>query len=618
MVPRLGDVDQPLLTPAEQGGGPGRAEWERAAAAVLRKAGRMAPEDPDDQVWRVLTRTTLDGIDVPPLGVPEDLRGLPDTGAPGAAPYTRGARSTPEDGWDVRAHLAEPDPRRAAADALLDLENGVTSLWLSLGRGGLPVAALPEVLAEVHVDLAPVALDCPGDLLGAAEAFTDLLSTRRLTAATATVLAVDPVGARLRGHPGPAAAAVVPRLLDLADRSGALACTVDATAVHDLGAGDAQELGYSLAVGVELLRAATATGATVHEAAGLLEFRYAATDEQLPTTAKLRAARRLWHRVLELSGAPDAPGQRQHAVTSRPMLTRYDPWVNMVRGTIAAFAAGTGGATAVTVLPFDTALGLPDALARRNARNTSALLVHEAHVARVTDPAGGAWLVERLTEDLAQAGWAEFQQVEAEGGASASLAVDGGLLRRVRDLAASRRRQVATRQRLVTGVSAHPDLDERLPARRAVPDGAPSTDRHGRDFEVLRDDPRATPVFLATLGPLAAHTARAGEAADVLAAGGVRTVAAGATATPDDVVAAYRAAGGPGTCPVVCLAGTDEAYAEQGAVVVAALRAAGATRVVLAGVPGERTVPGDLVDDSATDGSDVVAFLTRLRQELPR
>ena len=613
-------MDQPLLT----GGTHGRAAWEKAAADVLRKAGRLGPEDPDDLAWRTLTRTTLDGIEVPPLGTPDDVRGLPDTGLPGHPPYTRGSTASPSPhGWDVRAHLADPDPDRAAADALVDLENGVTSLWLELGPGGLPVEHLERVLAEVYVDLAPVVLDCPSDIRGAAEALCALLSHRGVRPAPGTVLALDPVSARLRGAAGARTGEdVVTGVAELAREHAAVAFTVDGTAVHDVGATDAQELGYTLAVGAALLRSLTAGGWSVQDAAALLEFRYAATDEQFPTIAKLRAARRAWHRVLELSGAPDAAGQRQHAVTSRPMLTKYDPWVNMVRATVAAFAAGTAGATAVTVLPFDTALGLPDALARRNARNTSALLVHEAHVAEVVDPGGGAWLVERLTDALSEAGWAQFQELEADGGVAASVAEGrGGLLDRIRHEGAQpRRRQVATRRLPVTGVSEFPDLDERLPERRPHPGAATAVqaDRYGLAYELLRDDPPATPVLLATLGTVAAHTARAGWAATLLAAGGVRTVPTGPTSGVEDVLAAWQAAGGPQALPVVCLAGPDKAYAAWGAALVTALRDAGARHVVLAGRPGEGTVPADLVDDSVATGDDVVTFLTRLRLELPR
>ena len=100
--------------------------------------------------------------------------------------------------------------------------------------------------------------------------------------------------------------------------------------------------------------------------------------------------------MAELSGASEAAaGQRQHAVTSRPMMSKYDPWVNMLRTTVAGFAAGVGGAEAVTVLSFDSTLGVPDAFGRRIARNTSSLLISESHLARVADPAGGSYAVEQ-------------------------------------------------------------------------------------------------------------------------------------------------------------------------------------------------------------------------------
>ncbi len=589
-----------------------RAEWEKAAADVLRKSGRMGAEDPDALVWDRLTRTTLDGVRVPPLGTSASVTDLPDTGQPGLAPFTRGAAvSRSEEGWDVRVHVADPDAARSAADAITDLENGATSLWLSLGQGGLAVADLPTVLAEVYLDLAPVVLDAPDLPVAAAEAFCAVLGERGVTAAPGTSLGGDPLGTRVRGWDDEAEVQdTVLRLADLAREHGTRALTVDGTAVHDAGATDAQELGYSLAAGAAYLRLLTGPGGLdAAAAAALLEFRYAATDEQFPTIAKLRAARRLWHRVLELCEVADAPGQVQHAVTSRPMMTKYDPWVNMLRGTVAAFSAGVGGATSVTVLPFDTMLGLPDTLARRNARNTSSLLVHEAHVARVTDPGGGSYALERLTEDLAAAGWAQLQRIEAEGGALASIgSAEGGLRHRIEtEGRAPRARQVALRRRAVTGVSEFPHLHEHLPERRPHPTGAlpPQVQRYGGAFEALRDDPPGSAVFLATLGPVAAHTARATFAGNLLAAGGVDSVAAGATSGTKDLLAAYAGQ------RVVCLAGSDRTYAEWGAAAAEALRGAGAAYVVVAGQPGDLPV-----DDSCATGVDALAFVNRVRKEL--
>ncbi len=578
------------------------ADWEREAAAVLRKAGRLGAEDPDSAVWEKLTRTTLDGIRVTPLGTPGEFR---------ADSYTRGTSLDRGDlGWDIRAHLGDPDAGLAAEAAVADLENGVTSLWLTVGRGGIAIADLRAVLEKVYLDLAPVVLDADQPV-AAAEAFLALLGERGLTAAPGSNLGADPIGRALRG--GGRSVDVAPtvdlaRIVELAQGAGTRAMVVDATALHDAWATDAQELGYSLAVGVTYLRQLVATGLDVATAASLIEFRYAATVEQFPTIAKLRAARRLWQRVLELSSVPGAPAQVQHAVTSRQMMTKHDPWVNMLRGTVAAFAAGAGGAASVTVLPFDTALGLPDAFSRRIARNTSSLLIHEAHVARVTDPAGGSYAVEQLTDDLSAAGWAQFCELEAEGGVVASLAKErGGLLDRVEEQGKlPRLQQIRTRKRPITGLTEFPNLGEVLPDRRPHPEHAPSADGYGIEFEALRDQPVATPVLLATMGSVAAHTARATFAHNLLAAGGVETVSTGPSESGADLVAAYQGQ------PVVCLCGTDAAYAGWGAEAIAALREAGASYLILAGKPGA----GIVVDDSAAMGIDALAFLTRVREEL--
>jgi methylmalonyl-CoA mutase len=380
-------------------------------------------------------------------------------------------------------------------------------------------------------------------------------------------------------------------------RAGVLGFVVDATVVHDLGATDVQELGYAMSVGAQALRALTDGGLPIDDAAALIEFRLAVTDEQFPTIAKLRAARRLWARVLELSGAT-SHGMRQHAVTSRPMMSAYDPWVNMLRTTVAAFAAGVGGADAITVVPFDSPLGRPDAFGRRIARNTSALLISESHVARVTDPAGGAYAVEKLTDDLAVAAWELFGRLD-EG---------ADLMPLIAAAAAERDREVATRTRPITGLSEFPNLAETRPDREGADDGVR---RYGAAFEALRADPPTAHVFLATLGPVAAHTARAGFALNLLAAGGVAVDVAGATAGVDDVVAAYDGQS------VVCLAGTDAAYAEWGEAAASALREAGAGRVVVAGRPTSTTTElFENADDSCATGVDAIAFLTRTRRSL--
>ncbi len=540
-------------------------EWERAAAAVLRKARRLGDDDPDALVWEKLTRTTLDGIPVAPLGIPRTTEDLGTTGRP-----------TRVGAWDIRAHLSRCDPKPGNEALLVDLDGGVTSVWVEVSD---PESVAP-LLEGVLLDLAPVVLRAPETPVAAARAF--LAHAEGGDLAAGTNLGVD----------GEAEADDLVAVARLARDAGVLGVVVDGTAVHDRGASDAQELGHTMAVAVRVLRVLTEAGLELDEAVGLVEFRYAATDEQFETIAKLRAARRIWARVLELSDAAPAP-QRQHAVTSRPMMSRYDPYVNLLRTTVAAFAAGVGGADAVTVLPFDSPLGRPETLGRRIARNTSHLLIDESHLARVADPAGGSYAVEKLTDDLARAGWEILGAIEA----------GESLDERIEETARQRDVHVARRQRPITGLTEFPDPAERLPHRE--PDGAFDGVRSwGAAFEALRDDPAVGHVFLATLGTVAAHTARATFAVNLFTAGGVTVDVAGATEGPDDLVAAHDGQ------RVVCLAGADAAYDEWGAAAAEALRGAGAAHVVVAGKPREWS------DDSCAMGVDALAFLTRTREAL--
>jgi methylmalonyl-CoA mutase len=453
----------------------------------------------------------------------------------------------------------------------------------------------------------------PATATAAAEAFLALAAERGVApGALLGTLGLDPVGARARTGAGPGVDSVVALARRVArDHPLVRAVVVDALPVAGAGGSDAQELGYSLAAGVAYLRALTGAGLDVAAAAALLEFRYAATVEQFPTIAKLRAARRLWWRVLQASGAGEPTrGQVQHAVTAPTAFTRRDPYVNLLRGTVAGFAAGVGGADAVTVAPFDLAIGADTPFSRRIARNTQALLVEESHLARVLDPAGGSWFVESLTDELARAAWAFFQELEAAGGVVAAL--DSGLLaERVAAVREQRESATATRRTPITGVSEFPDLAEKPVAREPrapAPGGGLPVHRPAQAFEDRRDRSDAVlaatgarpRVFLATLGPLAAYTVRAGFARNLLAAGGIEAVEAGPTGTVDEVVAGFTGAG----TPVAVLCSTDALYAERAAETVAALRDAGAGLVLLAG---SADVPG--LDGHLKAGGDALAVI---------
>ncbi|MDT0483036.1 MULTISPECIES: methylmalonyl-CoA mutase family protein [Streptomyces] len=572
-------------------------QWHGLVAGVLRKSGKevsgTAAED-------ALSTALEDGLRTRPLYTAHDA--APDPGFPGFAPFVRGARAegNTTGGWDVRQ-------RHAVADntaVLTDLENGVTSLWLVAGEGGIPVASLGKVLDGVYLDLAPVALDAGGQFASAAQELLRLYDERGIDGKAARgSLGADPLGHEARTGEASDFAPVVPLARRCAEEyPGLRALTVDALPYHEAGGSAAQELGASIATGVAYLRELTEAGLSVEQACAQLEFRYAATADQFLTIAKLRAARRLWARVAEVCGAPAAGAQAQHAVVSPVMMTRRDPWVNMLRATIATLAAGVGGADAITVLPFDHALGLPDAFARRIARNTSTILVEESHLSRVIDPAGGSWYVERLTDELAEAAWRFFRTIERDGGQAAVLR--SGRLRT--DLAttwAQRSKKLATRREPVTGVSEFPFLSEKPVVRDPAPGqpagGLPRV-RRDEAYEDLRarsdahlaatgSRPR---VFLAAIGPAAAHTARTTFAANLFQAGGIEPVTEGT----------FEESG----ATEVCLCSSDALYEERAEDVAGTLKAAGARHVFLAGRPGQYAD----VDSYVFAGCDAVSVLT--------
>jgi methylmalonyl-CoA mutase len=585
-----------------------RDRWAAAVDAVVRKSGRIAEDAPLGAGVEKLAWDTADGLRVQPLYTADDVADLPPTGVPGALPFVRGSRAGGHvpDGWDVRQHHAAPSGA-AVRDALLaDLENGVSSVWLAVGAGGVPVAELGTALDGVMLDLAPVVLDAAGSAEEAAEAFLALAEERAVANdALLGTLGLDPIGLRARAGSGPAVDTVVPLATRVAGEYPQVrAVVVDATPVQEAGGSEAQELGFSLAAGVAYLRALTGAGLSVADAARVLEFRYAATAEQFPTIAKLRAARRLWGRVLEASLTDQdavGPGQAQHAVVSPTSFSKRDPWVNMLRGTVAGFAAGVGGADAVTVPPFDIAIGEAEPFSRRVARNTQTLLIEESHLSRVIDPGGGSWYVEHLTDDLARAGWAFFQELEAAGGAVAAL--DSGLLaERIGEVRAKREKGVATRRTPLTGVSEFPNLDEkpveRTPLPQPVERGGLPLYRPAEAYEAYRDrsdeilaETGSRPAaFLATLGPLAAYTARAGFARNLLQAGGIAGPEAGPTESPEEVAEAFRKTGSA----VAVLCSTDALYGERAEATAAALREAGAARILLAGKGSYEGVDGYL------------------------
>lgn len=605
-----------------------RERWRELVAGVLRKSG-VAEERLADTPESVLATHGYDGFDIEPLYTADPPAA--DPGYPGLPPFTRGHRpgGGVAGGWDIRARHTDADPAELRRRMHGDLMNGVSSLWVAVGADtaeprGVPLSRLGEALADVYLDLAPVVLSAPGP--HALDAATALLRAH----ADAEVpdgrvishLGLDPLSAAALAGERPDVADTARFAAEHAARYPGLGLFVaDGTLVHDAGGSEAQEIGSAVAAGTAYLRALADAGIAPADAARRIEFRLAANADQFSVIAKLRAVRAMWNQVLEACGVPaDRRGMSLHATTSDAMLTRRDPHVNMLRTTVACFAAGVGGADAVTVAPFDSALGLPDDFARRIARNTQSLLIEESHLAQVIDPAGGSFYVEALTRDLYGAGWAFFQELERAGGIGAAIE-HGGLRAAVDRLWERRRHDLARRTAPLTGVSEFPDPNEKPlvrdpdPARPEPVRGGFPVRRYAQDYEALRDRSDAhTAVtghrpgaFLATLGPVAAHTARASFATNLLAAGGIEADDPGPL---DDAPSAARSFADSGS-RVAVICSSDRLYDEHAEEVARALKGAGARRVLLAGAPRDAYREAG-VDAFAHRGCDAVALLTDL------
>ena len=507
--------------------------------------------------------------------------------------------------WSVAQRIDHPDAETANRLALLDLEGGADALTLvyaasSFARGfGLDADTdLELALDGIELDLVSLRLDAGGDTITALRALAALVERRTLTSAALAIdVGFDPIGLRAGTGVAPDADALKD-VLHLADKAGLSGrpLLADSRPYHEAGAGEAQELAALVATGIAYLRRLEAVGLALDKARDLLAFLLAVDADLFLGLAKVRAVRRLWARVEAACGLEPKP-IRLHVETSWRMMTRRDPWTNVMRATAATFAAGLGGADVITVLPLTLPRGLPDEPARRVARNVQRVLIDEARLAVVDDPAAGAGGFEALTDGLCETAWSLFQEIERDGGIERAL--DGSLPDAIARQAAGRRIEIETMGRGIVGTSLFPTLDapelgvlDVAPTSRGRTNGLPAQ-RDAEPFEALRDRAESDPslarpsVFLATLGAPAAFGPSAAYAVNVFAAAGLHAEAPVDTRDGDALLAAFGASG----TPVACLCGTDDAYVDAAAL-AKRLRGAGARRILLSGAPGSRH--GDL------------------------
>lgn len=608
-------------------------QWSESAAAVLAKSRRVDVADLPGTPTELLSTPIPGGLTVRPLYTRLDE--TPESGLPGEFPFVRGADRARDVvlGWRVTERFGDDDTAAAAVnEQILDAcANGTSGLWLRIGEG-IDADGLDAALAGVYLDLLPVTLDAGADA-SAAAAFLRALEQAPAapqeaapTVATTHSLGLSPLTAAFSGRPSITdadAVALAVRVAGGAHADRVRTLRVDGLDFSGGGADPVTELGLVVAAGVAHVRALVDAGLTAAQALRQVTFAISVTDDQFGAIAKLRALRLMWARVAEVLGVPDAGAAVTHAVTDLAMFAQRDPWVNMLRSTVAAFGAGVGGADQVTVHTFDAAIPGEErtskpAFARRIARNTQLLLLEESNIGRVLDPGGGSWFIESLTDDLADAAWAVFTDVENRGGYSAALA-DGSIAQRVAAALADRDAAVAKRATPVTGVSEFPNLDEPALGAAAstatdLPGAAPNLARVARHFEALRDRADAVAAqgerpaaLLIPLGPVAEHNGRTTFIANLLAAGGIAAINPGPVTA--DGVAALAAQHSP---RVAVLCGTKARYADEGPAALAAAREAGIDQVYLAGPDKEWPEADSPPDGSLRAGIDAVAVLTDL------
>jgi methylmalonyl-CoA mutase len=610
---------------------------------------------PHMDAWRALIETQLRGADFERRLVHATDDGIKIQPLYTEAPAVPSARATTR-GWQARVIHANPGVVAEHRAIVADLEQGADSVRIRVGgplRNGVSLHRLSGMTRELDgIAWAQTALELEAGppAVAAAAILAAYWQSHGVVPAPGTSLGLDPLGAlsadgttngSLSGAWSRAAAVAV--WLEGRGWPDVRALTLDMGVYHLAGASHAQDLGFALASGVEALRALTAAGLTVAQANERMAFTLDVGAEFFAGIAKLRAFRQLWRRVLQASGGEGSPH-----IQARPggrMFTQRDPWVNLLRNTVGCFAGIVGGAEVVYTRPFDYALGRPDSMSRRIARNTLSVLRHESHLDAVLDPAGGSAFIESYTAELANKAWAVLQTVEQAGQMGQAI-VDGLVHALIEPVAKARARRVATRKQPITGVSEFPNLSEAnvarpdrvavspdvgnsppgaraaldalrdasaqrfeaaieaatagatlgdLAAALAAPDGEVttvvplSTRPDAAPYEALRTASDAwlaktgqrPRVFLAALGPVAHHTARMGWAANFFAAGGIEPIASEGFVSAQAASEAFAASG----ASMACICSSDRMYADLAAPTAQALTAAGARRVVLAGKP---------------------------------
>ena len=451
--------------------------WEEAIRKDLKRSGP----------GKALEWESPENLRIRPYYRSEDLNGLEYLdSSPGDFPYLRGVRCTGE--WRIREEIEETEPWSANQAAVEAVKAGAEEIEF---RTVSPKSTSELELLQSNLE------DVPVHFHGATEDLVRLLMKVGHTHCWSTDL-------------NPLLHIVLARELAVLEVGKVL--TLDAGKFEEAGATTIQEVGFTLAEGIDFLASLQALGIEANRAGELITFSFAIGANYFFQIAKLRAFRLLWARVVETFGETgEGAKARIHARGSRWNKTIYDPHVNILRGTTEAMSAILGGADSVTVTSFDSCYKHSDAASRRLARNTQIILKHEAQLARVADPGGGSYYLETLTDAIARESWKLMQEIEALGG----FQKGGGRITQVlRESLAGREKAVIQRRCVFVGTNKYPNPEERALDRISrQPNG---TRRGAEIFEQIRlrteqhaqGTGRLPKILLAEMGDLKMRIAR--------------------------------------------------------------------------------------------------------------
>jgi methylmalonyl-CoA mutase len=416
-----------------------------------------------------------------------------EVGNPGEAPFIRGSRATAS--WSNAPRYDIPGAQAVRTAALEDLQGGSNGLWLQLdacarlglapdsemgveawGDGGCMVWSFEEwreLLQDVRLDMVDLALDAGANSLCN---FASVVAVARERgediSAARWNLGLDPLGNLARDGFLPLGSRCMMHQVGTAivwakeNMPNTRPMVVSTETYHMAGATLAQQVGIMAATFAHYLSLSERLGVPMEDLAAGTGLRLVPGRELFPGIACLRAARAVWSRVLSACGfaEEEIPAPWIHAINSRRTLSRLDPWTNQLRSTTQTLAAVLGGADMITTLAFDEALGQPSPRGRRIARNTQNILAEESHLNQVIDAGGGSYLIESLTDSIAQEAWQIFQMIQSKGGMPAAL-TEGWLSELLAETRKPLMNAVRTRQQPVTGVSSYPPEHQDLPER---------------------------------------------------------------------------------------------------------------------------------------------------------